>query len=109
MLRRLKTPTAETSDSDNEGIPLGLNETVSADRIHIGFFGLRNAGKSSLVNVLDNTCVLKTGSLSKKYGKDEKDSGSVEVQVALLTEKITELTSTVIEEVEDKDILAVLK
>ena len=28
----------------------------------------------------------------KKFGKDAKDSGSAEVQVALLTEKITELT-----------------
>ena len=28
----------------------------------------------------------------KKFGKDVKDSGSAEVQVALLTEKITELT-----------------
>lgn len=28
----------------------------------------------------------------KKYGKDAKDSGSAEVQVALLSEKITELT-----------------
>ncbi|MBE6801542.1 MAG: [FeFe] hydrogenase H-cluster maturation GTPase HydF [Ruminococcaceae bacterium] len=31
---------------------MGLNETVSAERIHIGFFGLRNAGKSSLVNAV---------------------------------------------------------
>ena len=29
-----------------------LNSTPSADRIHIGFFGLRNAGKSSLVNAV---------------------------------------------------------
>ena len=29
-----------------------LNETVSAERVHIGFFGLRNAGKSSLVNAV---------------------------------------------------------
>ena len=29
-----------------------LNETVSAERLHIGFFGLRNAGKSSLVNAV---------------------------------------------------------
>ena len=29
-----------------------LNQTPSADRIHIGFFGLRNAGKSSLVNAV---------------------------------------------------------
>lgn len=31
---------------------MGLNEQVSAERIHIGFFGLRNAGKSSLVNAV---------------------------------------------------------
>ncbi|MFR9208279.1 MAG: GTPase, partial [Lachnospiraceae bacterium] len=29
---------------------MGLNETPSAERIHIGFFGRRNAGKSSVVN-----------------------------------------------------------
>ena len=28
----------------------------------------------------------------KKFGKDAKDSGSAEVQIALLTQKITELT-----------------
>ena len=33
---------------------MGLNESVSADRLHIGFFGLRNAGKSSLVNAITN-------------------------------------------------------
>lgn len=31
---------------------MGLNETVSAERVHIGFFGLRNAGKSSIVNAV---------------------------------------------------------
>ncbi|MBR6619597.1 MAG: [Clostridia bacterium] len=31
---------------------MSLNETVSADRLHIGFFGLRNAGKSSVVNAV---------------------------------------------------------
>lgn len=29
---------------------MGLNDTVSGERVHIGFFGMRNAGKSSLVN-----------------------------------------------------------
>lgn len=29
---------------------MGMNETPSSDRVHIGFFGRRNAGKSSLVN-----------------------------------------------------------
>jgi len=31
---------------------MGLNEVVSAERVHIGFFGRRNAGKSSLVNAV---------------------------------------------------------
>lgn len=31
---------------------MGLNNTPSANRIHIGFFGQRNAGKSSLVNAV---------------------------------------------------------
>lgn len=31
---------------------MSFNETPSAERIHIGFFGLRNAGKSSLVNAV---------------------------------------------------------
>ena len=31
---------------------MGLNSTASAERIHIGFFGLRNAGKSSVVNAV---------------------------------------------------------
>ena len=29
---------------------MGMNETPLADRVHIGFFGRRNAGKSSIVN-----------------------------------------------------------
>jgi len=33
------------------------------------FVGQSGVGKSSLINVMDNSCVLKTGSLSKKYGK----------------------------------------
>lgn len=31
---------------------MGINETQSAERIHIGFFGNRNAGKSSIVNAI---------------------------------------------------------
>lgn len=31
-----------------------LNSTISANRVHIGFFGLRNAGKSSVVNAVTN-------------------------------------------------------
>ena len=31
---------------------MGLNETTSGERTHIGFFGMRNAGKSALVNAV---------------------------------------------------------
>ncbi len=31
---------------------MSLNDVVSAERLHIGFFGMRNAGKSSLVNAV---------------------------------------------------------
>lgn len=35
-----------------EGNIMGLNDTPSGERVHIGFFGRRNAGKSSLVNAV---------------------------------------------------------
>ena len=31
---------------------MGLQDSVSAERIHISFFGMRNAGKSSMVNAI---------------------------------------------------------
>ena len=31
---------------------MGLHDTVLAERLHIGFFGMRNAGKSSVVNAV---------------------------------------------------------
>ena len=31
---------------------MSLNATPSANRVHIGFFGCRNAGKSSVVNAV---------------------------------------------------------
>lgn len=39
---------------------MSLNEQVSAERLHIGFFGMRNAGKSSLVNAVtgQDLCVV---------------------------------------------------
>lgn len=33
---------------------MGLNDTPSGERVHIGIFGKRNAGKSSLINALTN-------------------------------------------------------
>ncbi len=33
---------------------MGMNDTPSGERVHIGFFGRRNAGKSSVVNAVTN-------------------------------------------------------
>ena len=33
---------------------MGLNDTASAERTHIGIFGLRNVGKSSIINAITN-------------------------------------------------------
>lgn len=33
---------------------MGLNDTPQSERVHIGFFGRRNAGKSSVVNAVTN-------------------------------------------------------
>ena len=35
-----------------EDLMAGMNETPSGERVHIGFFGRRNAGKSSVVNAV---------------------------------------------------------
>ena len=52
-------PTDAISVSSRENI-MSLNEQVSAERLHIGFFGMRNAGKSSLVNAVtgQDLCVV---------------------------------------------------
>ncbi len=48
----------------------GIEEFAQLLENHLSaFVGQSGVGKSSLVNVLDDTCVLKTGSLSKKYGR----------------------------------------
>src|SRR5699024_10611268 len=45
--RRLESP-----DTGQGGRHMSLNDTPSAERVHIGFFGRRNAGKSSVVNAV---------------------------------------------------------
>ncbi len=38
--------------ASKRGDIMGMNETPSSERVHIGFFGRRNAGKSSVVNAV---------------------------------------------------------
>lgn len=48
----------------------GISEFAQMLESHLSaFVGQSGVGKSSLVNVLDDSCVLRTGSLSKKYGR----------------------------------------
>lgn len=48
----------------------GMTEFAGLLENHLSaFVGQSGVGKSSLINVLDNSCVLKTGSLSQKYGR----------------------------------------
>lgn len=54
------------SAKTGEGMPQFA--ALLEDRLS-AFVGQSGVGKSSLINVMDNTCVLKTGSLSKKYGR----------------------------------------
>ena len=49
---------------------LGMQEFAELLEDHLSaFVGQSGVGKSSLINVMDNSCVLRTGSLSKKYGR----------------------------------------
>lgn len=54
------------SAKSGEGMPQ-LAELLE-DKLSV-LTGQSGVGKSSIVNVLDSTCVLKTGSLSEKYGR----------------------------------------
>lgn len=48
----------------------GMTELSALLENHLSVLvGQSGVGKSSLINVLDDSCVLKTGSLSKKYGR----------------------------------------
>ena len=48
---------------------MDLNATPSSERIHIGIFGKRNAGKSSLINAItgQNSLCLKVYPISKFF------------------------------------------
>ena len=39
-------------DRKKEDLLMGMNATPASERVHIGFFGCRNAGKSSVMNAV---------------------------------------------------------
>lgn len=51
-MKQLRIPMQGILDFNKEEHGMSLNATPSSERIHIGFFGRRNAGKSSLVNAV---------------------------------------------------------
>ena len=40
------------SEQKKEKAAMGMNQTPMSERTHIGFFGKRNAGKSSIINAV---------------------------------------------------------
>ena len=42
----------DAEHGQEEQIHMGMNDTPSSERVHIGFFGRRNAGKSSVLNAV---------------------------------------------------------
>ncbi len=54
------------------------------------FVGQSGVGKSSLINVMDNSCVLRTGSLSKKYGRGSHTTTKGTLIHLTLNETLTE-------------------
>ena len=56
---------------------MSLNAQVSAERVHIGFFGLRNAGKSSLVNrVTGQELSVGDGAAPPRSGRYHRHAGT---------------------------------
>ena len=45
---------------------MGLQDTPRGGRLHIGLYGKRNSGKSSLLNALEEGLMLTTGQVSEK-------------------------------------------
>ena len=56
---------------------MGMNDTPSGERVHIGFFGRRNAGKSSLVNAVTGQDLAERDSGGRGTGNLRKRTGTV--------------------------------
>lgn len=69
----------------------GMPEFAALLENHLSaFVGQSGVGKSSLINVMDNSCVLKTGSLSKKYGRGNHTTTKGSLIHLVLNETLTE-------------------
>ena len=47
---------------------MGMNETPSSERIHIGIFGRRNAGKSSVINAVTGQSLAIVSDITGRMG-----------------------------------------
>lgn len=69
----------------------GMTEFANLLEDHLSaFVGQSGVGKSSLINVMDNSCVLRTGSLSKKYGRGSHTTTKGTLIHLTLNETLTE-------------------
>lgn len=51
-MQMLRCSALRFANSKQEAVTMGMNQTPVSERIHIGFFGKRNAGKSSIINAV---------------------------------------------------------
>ena len=69
----------------------GMTEFAELLENHLSaFVGQSGVGKSSLINVMDNSCVLRRGSLSKKYGRGSHTTTKGTLIHLTLNETLTE-------------------
>ncbi len=75
MLQTFVHPTGVISGSDFKTVKIysegkmSLNDKPAAERVHIGFFGLRNAGKSSLVNAVTGQNLALVSDIKRDYNR----------------------------------------
>jgi hypothetical protein len=61
---------------------LGMNDTPSGERTHVGFFGRRNAGKSSIVNAINeiwNSIRDEVGTVTSINGITPDGTGNIDI------------------------------
>ena len=66
-----------------------LNETPRANRIHIAFFGLKNAGKSTLVNAFTGQDIAKKLGISAPMVNEHLTALFAKIGAANRTEAVT--------------------
>ena len=74
---------------------MGLNDTASAERVHIGFFGVRNAGKSSVVNAVTGQELCVVSDVRGTLGATQNRLDHTINNLSVMEENIQDAESTI--------------